>query len=101
MVRLEGELDFGSVPRFDGAMATIASDERLFVDLRSLEFIDSAGLGALVRLHARMAAGGGTLSCVVLPQSMARRLFEVTGLDDLFGLVDTSPDDGSAAGGGP
>jgi anti-anti-sigma factor len=93
LVRLEGELEYGSVPAFQEATGNIASNERLLIDLRALDFIDSFGLGALVKLHARMIKGGGTLGCLMAAQSLPRRLFELTGLDDLFELIDTPPDE--------
>jgi anti-sigma B factor antagonist len=92
VLRLEGELDFASIPEFEEATAAIPSAARLLVDLRALQFIDSTGVSALVRLHQQMAGGGGTLGCVVAAGGLPRRLFELTGLDDLLELVDAPPD---------
>ena len=84
-------MDYGSVPRFEDATAGIPADGRLLVDLRALDFIDSTGVSALVGLNARMADGGGTLGCVVAAHGLARRLFELTGLDELLELLDAPP----------
>jgi anti-sigma B factor antagonist len=48
------------------------------VDLRDLEFIDVAGLGALLALTAQARRDGWRLSLIQGP-SAVRRLFELTG----------------------
>ena len=60
VVVLRGELDVTDAARVAAALTEVAARERqIIVDLAGLEFIDSSGLAALVRVrkHARHAGG--------------------------------------------
>ncbi|MEQ6903247.1 STAS domain-containing protein [Nocardioides sp. YIM 152588] len=81
VVTLSGELDLMSAgaaraaierPLIDGATA-------LVVDLTPLDFIDSSGLGVLVRTHKK-ARVLRTPFAVVCPPGTAHRLLSITGL---------------------
>ena len=49
---MAGELDFGSSGAIAGALAAVGGEgSDVIVDLAGVEFIDAAGLGALVRVH--------------------------------------------------
>jgi anti-sigma B factor antagonist len=81
-VRLSGELDLVSAD--DVRAAIIASTSAtVVVDLTELEFLDSSGLSALITARRRVEAGG---SRVLLrgARGAARRVFEVSGLDDVL-----------------
>ncbi len=59
---------------------------RIAVDLRSVDFIDSAGLAALVR-GLRVAEASGGEFCLVGPLSDdAARIFELTRFDLVFDI---------------
>jgi anti-sigma B factor antagonist len=82
VVLLVGELDL--VYADDVRDALIGADgPEVVVDLSGLEFIDSSGLSALITARRRVMAGGNRL---VLrgAQGAARRVFELTGLDDVL-----------------
>lgn len=53
------------------------------VDLHQVDFIDSAGLRMLLDLRARAERDGHVLA-LVTPQPRARRIFEITGTEELF-----------------
>lgn len=55
----------------------------LVVDLSDIPFMDSSALGALVGALRRMRERGGELR-VLLPRTAARRIFEVTALDQVL-----------------
>ena len=58
---------------------------RVIVDLTGVTFIDSAGLGVLVREAKRLSALGGT--CVLVADDpRILRIFEITGLGRMFGI---------------
>lgn len=80
-----GELDAFVAPAlretFHGLIDGGAS--LLVVDLAEIPFIDSSALGALVGSLRRMRERGGELR-LVLPRTTARRIFEITGLDEVF-----------------
>jgi anti-sigma B factor antagonist len=81
VVRLTGELDLVSAGSFRAALDELILDGgRVVVDLRDLDFIDSAGLGALVRAHKKARVLQGSLVCVCDPDGQAASLFRLTGL---------------------
>jgi anti-sigma B factor antagonist len=59
--------------------------ERIALDLTGVEFMDSAGLGVLVGCCKRLKAAGGDFA-VVTDRPQLARLFEVTGLTEVFGV---------------
>jgi anti-anti-sigma factor len=65
----------------------LTEGRRLFViDLRAVDFIDSAGLAMLVRCFKRVRSGVGNLALVALQPSV-RRVFELTRLDRSFDIL--------------
>jgi anti-sigma B factor antagonist len=71
----EGELDIAHVGEFRDALLQVGTAAAVVVDLSSVSFIDSSGLGALVDLHNRLrredrrlavVAPGGTVAAVLL-----------------------------------
>jgi anti-anti-sigma factor len=58
----------------------------LVLDVGLLTFIDSTGLSLLVALHQRVRSSGHALT-VADPTPKARRLFQITGLDQVLTLV--------------
>lgn len=90
VVRLAGELDVVSVGRVRAVLdQLLLRSGPVVVDLRDLTFIDSAGLGALVRAHRKARVLQGQLTCVCLPDSQASKLFRITGLHRVLRLSDT------------
>jgi len=86
LLSVSGEVDIASVDDFlAAARSRLENAPVLEIDLGSVSFIDSSGLGALVRLHKESEEAGKELRLANVPGSM-RRLLEITGLDDLFGL---------------
>jgi anti-sigma B factor antagonist len=88
-----GEVDVFSAPGLDAELdAQIAAGNvRLVVDLSDVAFLDSTGLGVLVKAlkHAREA--GGWLHLVVTSDRI-RKIFEITGLDASIPIFDTAQD---------
>jgi anti-anti-sigma factor len=63
----------------------------MIIDLRELEFIDSMGLAALVRLRHRALARGARLQLVAAPAAV-HVVFILTGLHTLFEWVGAAPE---------
>lgn len=84
LVRVRGELDFGTTPQLVAAMAGLpAPGQHLVLDLSGLTFCDSSGLGALIAAHkATLARGGKLYLAAVAPNVMTA--ITVTSLDELF-----------------
>jgi anti-sigma B factor antagonist len=59
------------------------------VDLHRADFIDTTGVGALIAGY-KAASAAGALFLVVNPTPAFRRILDVTGLTDLFGLAETA-----------
>ncbi len=88
-VALIGELDIGNADEFeDVLLAAEASRVRCIrVDLSELEFLDSAGLRAILSAQLRASVGGETLLLVPGPERV-QRLFALTGTADLLHFED-------------
>jgi anti-sigma B factor antagonist len=65
---------------------------RILLDLGRVEFIDSAGLGELVRSHAAVRNSGGQLT-LIGPSRAIQQLLQVTRMDQVF---DIAPDEYTA-----
>jgi anti-anti-sigma factor len=94
VVTLRGELDAHDAPRlrelFAEAIGEVAgiAEPRLVLDLTAVAFLDSTALGCIVGAVRRIREAGGELS-LVLPDSPARRIFEITGLDTILAVHST------------
>ena len=82
-VALSGELDAYDAPSLRAAFAELAAEHSgavVVLDLSAVTFLDSTALGTIVGLLRRVREGDGELR-VVLPDTPARRIFEVTALE--------------------
>ncbi|WP_219503153.1 STAS domain-containing protein [Nonomuraea ceibae] len=87
-LRIEGELDYATLPALKRALAALASgDDDFCVDLSSLEFIDVGCLRAFVVTATAIHKGDGdqVLTLRSAPAQM-RRLLELTGWHQTPGL---------------
>ncbi|MBA2282349.1 MAG: STAS domain-containing protein [Actinomycetota bacterium] len=84
VVRVSGELDAGTAPVLAAELERVigAGATELLVDLGDVAFIDSTGLTTLISARTQVE-GRGRLS-VVAASAPVRRVFDVTGLADLF-----------------
>jgi anti-sigma B factor antagonist len=64
-------------------------ERKVLVDFTNTGYIDSSGLGALVSLSKKMRDAGGELRLAGLNEDL-RTLFELTKLDTLFSIGDTT-----------
>lgn len=89
IVRVRGELDFGTTPRLVDRLAGLPEPgQSLIFDLSGLQFCDSSGLGALIAAHKAARAAGGRVHLAGLTP-IVRTAIHVTALDQLFPLHDT------------
>jgi anti-sigma B factor antagonist len=92
VVSLAGELDADNVSRVRRCLndAVAAHEPRLVVDVSALTFIDTTGLGVLVRLLATLRDRDGTMA-LVAPDGLVLRRLRRTNLARLFPIYDTLP----------
>ncbi len=87
VVVVAGELDAATAPQLGEELEGLcgAGIDRVVLDLRRLEFVDSSGLGVIVAAKKRLSPEGDAL-CLVAgeDQRTLGRLLSITGLDQLL-----------------
>ncbi len=88
VVGVTGEVDVATAPTLRGRLdaAIDRGKPLLVVDLLSVTFIDSTGLGVLIGASKRVDADGGAMRLVVAEPRILK-LFEITGLMEVFSVV--------------
>ncbi len=82
IVVLRGELDLAAAPALEELLVEIAGST-VVVDLTKLDFIDSTGMGALIRAKRRIEAGGNAIRFGGPLTSEVALLFRTMGMDGL------------------
>lgn len=81
LVTLSGALDIYTVPGFLRDVEPRARvGGQIVIDLGEVTLIDSAGLGALMRLRNRARRDSWARLGLICPRRRLRRVFEITGL---------------------
>ncbi len=90
VLEIGGEIDVYTAPRLREAVveAIEAGKLRLIVDVQRVDFLDSTGLGVLVGALKRVRGDDGTLDIVCTHERLLK-IFQITGLDKVFGLHDS------------
>lgn len=83
-----GEIDLYGAPELSDALSSIARERRVLIDLTAVSFLDSTALGVVVTAVRELGEQGG-LARVVLPTGSARRIFELTTLDQVLPLEES------------
>jgi len=92
VLALRGELDLHSSPRLKRLGERLAGDrDPLVLDLSELMLLDSSGLGAIIELF-NATQNAGAQFAIVARRSPTRRIFDVTGLTAVLGVVQTRRD---------
>ncbi len=79
MFALDGELDVHAIPTLDRALReTIAESGPMVLDMTAVSFMDSSGIGAVLRALRSLPTG-----CIILHgiQDHVSRAWEMAGLD--------------------
>ena len=84
-VALRGELDFANAYRFDARLREVESreDAMILLDLSSLAFMDSAGIGRLLSAHRRATKAGRRL-VLTRGSRTIQRLVALAALDQVL-----------------
>jgi anti-sigma B factor antagonist len=96
VVSVMGEVDLATAPALERTLRGVAENRtgEVIVDLSGCRFLDSSGLRALIATRSRLERSKRPLA-LVLPNASVLRIFQITGLDELF---ETYPSLGAAAG---
>jgi anti-sigma B factor antagonist len=85
IVVVSGELDLGTVPTMERPLLEqLQQRPAVLVDLSALSFIDSSGIGALIR--AKRNANGTPIGFLVGEGSQVERVFGVAGVGEALPL---------------
>lgn len=97
VVAASGEIDVAAAPSLRERLTDLVEggSTRLVVDLEDVDFIDSTGLGVLVGAVRRARGADGDLR-LVCTNSRLLKVFDVTGLDEVF-TIGTSVDELTSA----
>ena len=97
VVPLKGEIDLHVSPTVTATLNEVIDKkpERLVVDLSEVNYIDSAGLAALIQAMQKVEAYGGKFMLAGL-QETVRSIFEISRLDQVFQIF---PDADAAVAG--
>jgi len=82
VVAVAGDIDSATAPELH-AILDQYGDHMVTVDLHKVTFIDSSGLGTLIRAQERITLAGGRLA-IRGPRPNVQRVFEITGLAERF-----------------
>ena len=83
-----GELDAFTVSQFRQALADLVNRKSLVIDMSSVPFVDSAGLGALIGGIRRARELGGDVA-VACNRPTLTRLLRTTGFDRIVTVTET------------
>ncbi len=93
VIEVTGNVDLYSAPEFKQRTLDVISQgkKQVIVDLSSIGFMDSTGLGVLVGALKRLRGARGRLAIVVTDYDIERML-EITGLDGVFSIYRSRDD---------
>ncbi len=89
VLRPRGEIDAYTVANFRERIGDLALEPRLLIDLGSVPFMDSAGLGALIGGIRRIRDSDGEV-VVACGEGALARLLHTTGFDRIVPVVETA-----------
>ena len=89
-VAVSGEVDISVTEVLESTLEGAIRDSvgAFVIDLSGLDFIESSGLQVLLRARGLLGRKDRALA-VVCPHGPVRRVFELSGLSDMFALYDS------------
>jgi anti-sigma B factor antagonist len=88
VMRLKGPLTMENVSPFQNAMLGEDATATMILDLTDVPYIDSAGLGSLMRAYVRRNKAGRRFILAGV-NNRVRKLFEITRVEPLFLIFPT------------
>ncbi len=99
IIELEGEVDVYTAPQLKQQMVSLleGGSRQMVIDLTNVEYLDSTALGVLIGGLKRIREHDGNM-VLVCPSPRIRRVFEITGLDKIFDIYNSSDEAQEALG---
>ncbi len=96
IVAVGGEIDVYTAPKLRDRITELVADGvyTIIIDMESVEFLDSTGLGVLVGGLKKVRAHDGSLE-LICTQDRLLKIFRITGLAKVFVIHDSA--DGALA----
>ncbi|HVA37164.1 MAG TPA: STAS domain-containing protein [Candidatus Dormibacteraeota bacterium] len=90
IVDLVGEIDVYTSPMVKDAVTKLidAGHYHLIINLESVRYIDSTGLGVLIGALKRVREHAGSVSLIVANPQI-KKIFDITGLVKIFGIYES------------
>lgn len=90
VVEAQGDIDLRFQPEFQRALLEICAEKpnRLIIHLGLVDYMDSSGVGTLVKIAHTVKEYSGKLA-LVAPSAKVRSIFEITTLDKYFNILPT------------
>lgn len=87
VITLSGRLDTITSPQLEEEIRHISLDEIeiIILDIKELEYISSAGLRLILKIHKKMSAKGGVLKLINVNE-MISEVFYMTGMSDFLDI---------------
>lgn len=83
IVAIAGELDLSTIPRMEGPLyEQVEQRSAVLVDLSSLRFIDSSGIGVLIQ--ASHHANGTPMRVLIGQDTQVERVFRIAGIGQVL-----------------
>lgn len=92
VVAVAGELDALSAPQLDAHLTGLLTDQPSYVviDLTEVEFLDSTGLGVLIKALTHLREHGAEMALVATSPRVLKVL-SITGMDQVMTVADSVP----------
>ncbi|MFI0433395.1 MAG: STAS domain-containing protein [Candidatus Nanopelagicales bacterium] len=87
VVSVAGELDALAAPQLDDYLAALVAEQPtlLILDLSAVTFLDSTGLGVVIKALKHVREHGGEVAAVYTSPRVAK-VFEITGIDQAMAV---------------
>ncbi len=99
LISVNGEIDLYNAKELKDRVGYVCDDSPdggdLIIDFKDVDYIDSTGLGIMIGIKRRIAESNGGL-VLVLHSDRINKLFDITGLKNIF-TITRSVDDAVAA----
>lgn len=95
VVHVNGEIDMYTASSLREKLLTLFADgvTALVIDVNSVEFCDSTGLGVFIGMQRRLREVGGDLM-IVCDRPQMLKIFQLTGLEKVLDIRPALPQDG-------